>query len=96
MIYKLVDLNNKLIGYSENLLYIKLNNTGCRVFCEKDEAQGIIYNDKAYTIHGKKYIKNTDEVLIKESSLSEILNLINTNQALIDYISMETGVNIPI
>ena len=96
MIYKIVDLNNNTIGYSENLLYIKLNKFGCKEYCSKEDAIGIIYDDKTYTLYCKKHLRNTIEVIIKESSLSEILNMIKTNQALIDYISMETGVDIPL
>ena len=50
MIYKIVDLNNNTIGYSENLLYIKLNKFGCKEYCSKEDAIGIIYDDKTYTL----------------------------------------------
>lgn len=95
MIYKIIDSSNNIIGYSENILYIKLNNSGCKVQCTSNEAQGIIFNNNTYSLSKNFVIENTEVVQIKESSLSEILNMIKQHQAIIDYILMQTGIIIP-
>ena len=95
MIYKIIDSNNNIIGYSENILYIKLNNSGCKVQCSSNEAQGIMFNNNIYSLSKNSIIENTEVVQIKESNLSEILNMIKQHQAIIDYILMQTGITIP-
>ena len=95
MIYKIIDNNNNIIGYSENILYIKLNDSCFKVQCNSNEAQGIMFNNNIYSLSKNSAIENTEVVQIKESNLSEILNMIKQHQAIIDYILMQTGITIP-
>ena len=52
-------------------------------------------NNNIYSLSKNSAIENTEVVQIKESNLSEILNMIKQHQAIIDYILMQTGITIP-
>lgn len=42
--------DNAELGYTDNLVYIKLADNGCFVLCPKNEATGVVFNGTPYHI----------------------------------------------
>lgn len=57
--YKIVNAeNNNVIGYTDNVRYIKKINNGCFSGCSEKEATGISVNGNPYQLLGKN-LENT-------------------------------------
>lgn len=91
--YKLFS-NGVMLGYAEQLNYIKLGDNGCFVPCDKSVAQGVAYKSTAYSLNGG--LPTQAEIVIADASVDEINTALNVTRADLDYVMMMTDTAIPV
>lgn len=66
--YKIIDTDNdKIIGYTNKVLYIRLKQeTGCYVSCKREVAEGIAFNSTPYNLSGHTMKDGLKTVVVSE------------------------------
>jgi hypothetical protein len=66
--YKIIDAEtNKVIGYTNKVLYIRLKQeTGCYVSCKREVAEGVAFNSTPYNLSGHTMKEELKTVAVSE------------------------------
>ena len=66
--YKIIDTEtDKIIGYTNKVLYIRLKaETGCYVSCKRENAEGIAFNSVPYSLSGHTMKDGLKTVAVSE------------------------------
>lgn len=66
--YKIIDTEtDKIIGYTNKVLYIRLKaETGCYVSCKRENAEGIAFNSVPYNLSGHTMKEELKTVAVSE------------------------------
>lgn len=95
MIYEIVLKDtNKIIGYTEEPVFIYRPEPHKIKTCSEIEAQGIVYNNKIYSINNSSIFKDTKQALLKRVDINDFIFNQQQNDADITYIAMETGIDL--
>ena len=65
--FQIFDINENLIGITDEVIYIKINpTTNVFISASKEDACGVAYRGIAYNLFGHSDIENTKTVIVKE------------------------------
>lgn len=95
--FKITKTNGTIIGYTDEPMYIRvLENGSISPTKGKTRAIGIAYDKIAYNLLGNNEIIGAEIVSVSEFKTEELVKLTQQNTANLDYISMMTGVDLPL
>lgn len=86
--------DGKLLGYCEQLSYIKKASNGCYVVATAADAQGLVYKSTPYSLPNSQLDENPVAFAV-EASIDEVVDELNTVKASLDYVMMMTDTVIP-
>ena len=72
--YKILSDAGQVIGYANDIRYIKKHANGCYVQCGFDEAEGVVFKSTPYSLDTQGHLEGAEETvsLLSEDETNEI------------------------
>lgn len=95
--YQIVRENGGELGIAEKINYIKKAANGCYILTEEAKAAGVVIDGNVYRLAGREGLNEgeAESVMVLEFDGAETVRQARRNTAVLDYLSMMSGIELP-